>query len=147
MNIKKEILTEFRKKFTDKWSNGIAVVYPVKEGVSNIIPAEDLESFLSLALTRVEEAERKMHTLRLQVILANLVAHEKNCSNSLEYLRNEIPEWIASLSASKEKEFGYMGKVTNAGNIASSEKDSVCNCDGTVHRKSSHSPKKEKREV
>jgi hypothetical protein len=37
-------------------SNGIAVVYPIQKGVSNIIPAEDMEQFL-LSVVREVRAE------------------------------------------------------------------------------------------
>jgi hypothetical protein len=46
MNTKEKIKEAFCKKFTDKWDNGLAVCYPQKEGVAEIIPAEDLWNWI-----------------------------------------------------------------------------------------------------
>ena len=52
---------EFKKKFTDNWESlgGKAVVYPCKEGVSEIIPAEDMVNWLTKALQQQEERVRR----------------------------------------------------------------------------------------
>lgn len=62
MNSPKDYLTdrvaEFNKRFTDKWNNGVAVVYPIKEGVSEIIPAEVMIAFLTETITQSMEVGR-----------------------------------------------------------------------------------------
>jgi len=66
-----KILEKFSKKFVDHWEGlGKAVVYPLKEGVSSIIPAEDVEKWLRKELSALVREERRS-------IIEEIVAIEK----------------------------------------------------------------------
>lgn len=57
---KQTAIKEFREKFVDHWEGlGQAVVYPIKEGVSSIIPADDLEQFISDLWDKAYEAGKQ----------------------------------------------------------------------------------------